>query len=343
MGPERASQREDPWEAGQTGPRAEATCPANVSRLSSRCQPLRQLGGIGSAARGERAGRSGGSRGARRTKWHEAARGEILNRSCGPNRTAPPASGSNSTAPRELAAVERASLGVGGLLLPSAEPLPPDTLLALTLRVAGGAEVAVAARVVAALPGALALHLEGNPAEIVRALLAPPPAVAGRRRRDRVGERRRRRPPPASLWERLRRMTPPQRMLLAPKADRFERAILVQDSDPQVLFALLKNPRLGARRSAARRQVLVPLVSGGGAHPQDESLVRQPRRPRRPDPQPEAADAVRPAHPAHPARQRGARDRQGRRDQHGAEAGRAEAPPGRLVGARLCTHTRGGR
>jgi hypothetical protein len=48
-----------------------------------------------------------------------------------------------------------------------------------------------------------------------------------------------------SLWERLRRMTPPQKMMLASKADRFERAILVQDSDPQVLFALLKNPRLG--------------------------------------------------------------------------------------------------
>ena len=48
-----------------------------------------------------------------------------------------------------------------------------------------------------------------------------------------------------SLWERLRRMTPPQKMMLAGKADRLERAILVQDSDPQVLFALLKNPRLG--------------------------------------------------------------------------------------------------
>ena len=34
-------------------------------------------------------------------------------------------------------------------------------------------------------------------------------------------------------------------MMLAGKADRLERAILVQDSDPQVLFALLKNPRLG--------------------------------------------------------------------------------------------------
>ena len=151
--------------------------------------------------------------------------------------------------PGELAAVERASLAVGGLLLPSSEALPSDTLLALTLCVAGGPEVAVAARVVAALPGALALHLEGAPAEIVGELLAPAVRRRGscgsgagmRRRRKR---RRRNRPPPASLWEQLRRMTPPQRMLLAPKADRFARAMLVQDSDPQVLFALLKNPRL---------------------------------------------------------------------------------------------------
>ncbi|MDQ1349361.1 MAG: hypothetical protein QG573_2740 [Acidobacteriota bacterium] len=144
--------------------------------------------------------------------------------------------------PAELAAVERASLGVGGLLLPSAEPLPPDTLVALTLEVTGGGEVAVSARVVAALPGALALHLEGSPAEIVRALLAPPPAVE--EEAVAIESENGDAAAPASLWEQLRRLTPPQRMLLAPKADRFARAILVQDSDPQVLFALLKNPRL---------------------------------------------------------------------------------------------------
>ncbi len=151
--------------------------------------------------------------------------------------------------PAELAAVERTSLGVGGLLVPSSEGLPADTLLALTLLVAGGAEVETAARVVAALPGALALHLEGNPAEIVRLLLAPPPsagavapagdeAEASAEGMDDDAAK-------VSLWERLRRLTPPQKMMLAGKADRFERAILVQDSDPQVLFALLKNPRLG--------------------------------------------------------------------------------------------------
>jgi len=145
--------------------------------------------------------------------------------------------------PAELAAVERSSLGVGGLLLPSTESLPPDTRLALTLCVAGGAAVAVAARVVGALPGALALQLEGNPAELVSALRAPAPealpaASVEEETEEEVAAA------PGSLWEQLRRMTPPQRMLLAPKADRFARALLVQDSDPQVLFALLKNPRL---------------------------------------------------------------------------------------------------
>src|SRR5690242_739533 len=73
----------------------------------------------------------------------------------------------------ELRAEERSHLAVGGLLVATAQPLAPDTPLALTLQVAGGPPVAAAARVVAALPGALALHLEGDPAALVAALLAP--------------------------------------------------------------------------------------------------------------------------------------------------------------------------
>jgi len=135
----------------------------------------------------------------------------------------------------ELRAEERASLGVGGLLIRVSELLPPDTPLALTLRLAGGAEVEVAARVVAALPGALALHLEGNPLEIVRALLEP---LA--QEEDSAADEG----ATGTLWERLRKLTPPQRILLAPKADRLTRSLLVQDGDPQVLYALLRNPRL---------------------------------------------------------------------------------------------------
>jgi hypothetical protein len=37
-----------------------------------------------------------------------------------------------------------------------------------------------------------------------------------------------------------------EKLFLAAKADRIERAILAQDNDPQVLFTLLKNPRLTA-------------------------------------------------------------------------------------------------
>ena len=150
---------------------------------------------------------------------------------------------------RELAAVERASLSVGGLLIAAAEPRAVGATIAIALRIAGGPTVGADARVVAALPGALALELAAPPGQILEALRRERPSAesaavaavepADRDEDSRDGSRS------LSLWERLRKMTPPQKMLLAPKADRFERAILVQDSDPQVLFALLKNPRLG--------------------------------------------------------------------------------------------------
>jgi hypothetical protein len=131
----------------------------------------------------------------------------------------------------ELAAEERAHLAFGGLVVACDEPLAPRTPVALLLRVAGGGEASVAAQVVAPMAGGLALHLEGNPAEILEALRTEPESEDDEATRT-------------SLWERLRDMTPPQKILLAPKADRVTRALLVQESDPQILFALLKNPRL---------------------------------------------------------------------------------------------------
>lgn len=131
----------------------------------------------------------------------------------------------------ELATEERAHLAFGGLVVACDEPLAPRTPVELLLRVAGGGEVSVGAQVVAPMAGGLALHLEGNPAEILEALRVAPESEDDEATRT-------------SLWERLRGMTPPQKMLLAPKADRVTRALLVQESDPQILFALLKNPRL---------------------------------------------------------------------------------------------------
>jgi len=130
----------------------------------------------------------------------------------------------------DLRAEQGANLAAGGLLLRPAPPLAPFTPVALALRIAGGGTVEARAQVVGAPAGALALHLEGDPA----ALLAQLEAAAAPASAAEAGP----------LWERLRALTPPQKILLAPKADRVTRALLVQDSDPQVLFALLKNPRL---------------------------------------------------------------------------------------------------
>jgi hypothetical protein len=135
----------------------------------------------------------------------------------------------------ELAAQESAHIAVGGLLIATTESFPPDTPVRLVLKLANGGETEAKARVVATLPGALALHLDGDPTQLVAALRAP------------FVELEEEEPPEAAektLWERLRAMTPPQKVLLAPKADRVTRAVLVQESDPQVLFSLLKNPRL---------------------------------------------------------------------------------------------------
>jgi len=131
----------------------------------------------------------------------------------------------------ELRAEESANLAVGGLLLQTAAEIPALATVELTLRLAGGGETTVPAQVVATPPGALALHLEGDPAEVVAALLTEQSG-------DADGEAA------GTLWESLRGMPAPKKILLAPKADRMTRAILVQESDPQVLFALLRNPRV---------------------------------------------------------------------------------------------------
>jgi hypothetical protein len=90
----------------------------------------------------------------------------------------------------------------------------------------------------------LALQFEGRPADLVSALLAPPAAAAGEPEEDDGQAETGGSEKAATLWERLRALSPPQKALLALKADRMTRLLLVQDSDPQVLFALLKNPRL---------------------------------------------------------------------------------------------------
>ncbi len=85
--------------------------------------------------------------------------------------------------------------------------------------------------VVAPLPDGVALSFEGDADALLAALLASP---AGRESGGRD----------VSDWDRLRGMSRTEKLLYAPRAERNERLVLVQDPDPQVLYALLKNPRL---------------------------------------------------------------------------------------------------
>ena len=141
----------------------------------------------------------------------------------------------------ELQAEQRANLAVGGLFLRTAETVPQFAVIDVRLRLPGRGETTVKASVVGTPPGALALQLQGTSAGILAALMAAPVAPANALDGDEPAETA----DTGTLWDRLRAMTPPQKMLLAPKADRVTRALLVQDTDPMVLFALLKNPRLG--------------------------------------------------------------------------------------------------
>ena len=124
----------------------------------------------------------------------------------------------------ELREEQRTNLSVGGLQLRTAEKVAPQSALTITLRGPAGSEVAVQATVVAQLPDGIALVIEGDPEAIVKKLLAD----------EEQG----------TSWDRMRRLSQTEKILLATKADRSERAVLIQDNDPRVLLSVLRNPRL---------------------------------------------------------------------------------------------------
>lgn len=132
----------------------------------------------------------------------------------------------------ELREEHRTGLAHGGLRLPITEKPALFSNVEVTLRGPLGAEVAVKGTVVAPLPDGVALAFEGNGNALLEALLAEAAAEPEPEERD------------GSNWDRLRGLSRTEKLLLAPKADRTERLVLVQDNDPQVLFALLKNPRI---------------------------------------------------------------------------------------------------
>jgi hypothetical protein len=133
----------------------------------------------------------------------------------------------------ELREEYRLNLSQGALRLPTAETVALHTTLLVTLRGPTGGEAHVKASAVATLPDGIALAIHGNADEMLQRLLPvqqePEPETAN------AG---------ANTWDRIRALSHMEKLLLAVKADRTERALLLQDNDPRVLLSLLRNPRL---------------------------------------------------------------------------------------------------
>jgi hypothetical protein len=145
----------------------------------------------------------------------------------------------------ELREEHRVNLSHGGLRLPTAETAPLYATLLMTLRGPWGGEAYAKATVVALLPGAIALAVDGNPEEQLARLLAKPaaeqvpePVIEALPDEPETDERRQ------NVWNRMRGLSQMEKLLLAVKADRTERVLLAQDNDPRVLLSLLRNPRL---------------------------------------------------------------------------------------------------
>lgn len=146
----------------------------------------------------------------------------------------------------ELRAEHGTNLVHGALRIPTTETAALYSTLDVTLRGPCGGEAGIRGTVVAALPDGIALGIEGYSDETLALLLTPspdaapePPAedeaaeVGG----DRGGTKQ-------TAWDRIRGLSQVQKVLLAVKAERTDRALLAQDNDPRVLLSLLRNPRI---------------------------------------------------------------------------------------------------
>src|SRR5215212_125168 len=128
---------------------------------------------------------------------------------------------------RELREEQDTNLVHGALRLPTSETVPLRTTLLVTLRGPWGGEAFVRATAVAQLPDAIALAIDGNADDVFARLMAKA-----------ASEEK------GTAWDRLRGLAQMEKLQLAIKAERSERALLVQDNDPRVLLSLLRNPRL---------------------------------------------------------------------------------------------------
>lgn len=137
----------------------------------------------------------------------------------------------------ELKDEHRVNLSFGALSLLTGEREAEGAALTVTLRGPWGGEIPVRATVVAPLPNGIALSVEGDPNAMLAHLLerrAEAPAAEPEESAERA----------QSSWDRVRGLSQTEKIMLAVKADRTERALLLQDNDPRVLLSLLRNPRV---------------------------------------------------------------------------------------------------
>jgi hypothetical protein len=163
----------------------------------------------------------------------------------------------------ELREEHRVNLSNGGLSLQTAETVALHTTLLVTLRGPWGGEAHVKATVVAAFPGSIALAIDGNADEQLERLLTRSASEPDAPIEDAAEKRE-------NVWDRIRALPQVQKLLLAIKADRTERAVLLQDSDPRVLLSLLRNPGLTvdevarvAKSSVLNQQIAEVIVKTG--------------------------------------------------------------------------------
>jgi hypothetical protein len=135
----------------------------------------------------------------------------------------------------ELREEQRTNLSMGGLRLTTSETVALNATLLVTLRGPWGGESFARATVVAILPEGIALSIDGDPDEHVTRLTARPVTDDSS---DETLEKKQ------NIWDRVRALSQMEKILLAIKADRTERALLLQDNDPRVLLSILRNPRL---------------------------------------------------------------------------------------------------
>ncbi len=137
----------------------------------------------------------------------------------------------------ELREEHRTNLSMGGLRLTTTETVALNVALLVTLRGPWGGESFARATVVAALPEGIALAIEGNADEHLARLLVRPVSEPEASSDDTLEKKQ-------NIWDHIRSLSQIEKILLAVKADRTERALLLQDNDPRVLLSLLRNPRL---------------------------------------------------------------------------------------------------